>query len=82
MKKKIVKVEWVDAADDSRTWLEMDDLEDVVPITTIGILIENNKKRVVVAHSSCQSSRIGGIIYIPKGCVKKIEYLTDAKSNG
>ena len=76
MKMKIVKLIWHDACDDE-PWTNIKTLKPLVEVTTVGLLVRKTKEVVSVANSM-YGSQVGGIIHIPRGCVKSIEYLCEA----
>ena len=79
MKLKIVKVIWDDAADDGRSWVKIGSFRGTVNVTSIGILIKKTKDTVIIARSMCEDGEACGVFYIPRGCVKSIEYLCEIK---
>lgn len=83
MKKKIVKIEWVDASSEG-PWVHEKKIDGLINATTIGMLIRKNKEAVTIAHTRCPDGDLAGVFHIPRGCVKSIEYLTEipAKSEG
>ena len=79
MKLKVVKVTWNDACDHGKAWVKQDELSGLVSIATIGMLINKTKDMLTIAHSICEDGDFGGVFYIPRGCVKSIEYLCEAR---
>ena len=77
VKSKIVKILWVDACADGKTWNSPDDLLGLCNITTVGILVKKTKEYVCIAHSRAEDGYWCGMFYIPKGCCKDIQYLTE-----
>ena len=80
MRKKVVKITWDDAASDTKTWVRPDDMAGLCEIITVGIFIEKTKDHICIAHSMAEDGFLCGVFFIPRGCVKKIEYLTEVKS--
>lgn len=72
---KYVKVNWVDSHI-LYGWHDKDDSYSSTECVTVGILVANDKKNIVVALSESLEQR-GDSITIPKGCVKKITYLEE-----
>ena len=79
MKAKVVKIRWVDAQSDAKTWNSPRDLIGLCKITTIGILVKKTKEYVCIAHSRAEDGDWCGMFYIPKGCITSIEYLTEIR---
>ena len=80
-KTPMVRVTWVDARDTETGWL---DIKEVVsaPLAVcqeVGWMVVNNDKKIVIMRSYSKDKDDitgGGAIAIPKGWIKKIEYLT------
>jgi len=76
----MVRVTWLDARDMETGWLDIKDMLNA-PLATcqeVGWMIVNSEDKVVVMRSWCvdrDDNHGGGAIAIPKGWVKKIEYL-------
>jgi len=79
---RIVKVRWVD----SRAWSGWNDQEEVKrwanepgsdEINTIGLLMEENEKHILLVQSEHGESGIGNAFMIPRGAVLKMEYLDE-----
>ena len=77
----MVRVTWIDARDTETGWL---DIKDVInaPLAVcqeVGWMIHNGKEKIIIMRSySKDKDEVsgGGAIAIPKGWLKKIEYLT------
>lgn len=69
---KVVHVEWADAAGATRAWQE--DVH-TVEVSSVGFLVEKNKREVVIALSRAGDGDAGGRLVIPRGCIKKINEL-------
>ena len=85
-KTPMVRVTWVDARDTETGWL---DIKEVInaPLAVcqeVGWMVVNNDKKIVIMRSFSEEKDAlgkpdqngGGAIAIPKGWIKKIEYLT------
>ena len=76
----MVRVTWMDARDMETGWIAIKDIMDA-PLATcqeVGWMVVNNDEKVVVMRSWCvdrDDNHGGGAIAIPKGWIKKIEYL-------
>ena len=76
----MVRITWEDARDMETGWLDIKDMLSA-PLATcqeVGWMIVNNDEKVVMMRSWCldrDGNQGGGAIAIPKGWVKKIEYL-------
>jgi hypothetical protein len=76
----MVRITWEDARDMETGWLDIKDMLSA-PLATcqeVGWMIVNNDEKVVMMRSWCldrDDNHGGGAIAIPKGWVKKIEYL-------
>ena len=76
----MVRVSWVDARDMETGWVEIKDIlqAPLAKCMEVGWMVVNNEEKVVVMRSWCvdrDDNNGGGAIAIPKGWVKKIEYL-------
>lgn len=74
MKKfRIVEVTWQDASS-YNYWEFLDDLDRNVAllIKTVGFLLDNRKKEIVLARSLTEDNSTEGRFVIPKGWIKKI----------
>ena len=76
----MVRVTWMDAMDGETGWQPLDDMMkgDLATVMDIGWMIKNDEKVVIVMGSWCldpDDKNGGRYITIPKGWVKKIEYL-------
>jgi len=76
----MVRITWEDARDMETGWLDIKDMLSA-PVATcqeVGWMVVNNEDKVVIMRSWCldrEDNHGGGAIAIPKGWVKKIEYL-------
>ncbi|MFQ5937398.1 MAG: hypothetical protein ACE5LB_13425 [Acidiferrobacterales bacterium] len=84
-KPKLVRVEWYDAANNSR-WEDAEEARDREPplIVSAGYLLKKSPKYVTIATShdfDCPQSRaeVMGALVIPRGCVKRIKCLRQPK---
>jgi len=81
----MVRVTWVDARDMETGWLEVKEILNapVAICQEVGWLVINNEEKVVIMRSFSEEKDAtgkldqngGGAIAIPKGWIKKIEYL-------
>ena len=81
-----VRVTWVDARDMETGWLEVIEILNapVAICMEVGWLVVNTEEKVVIMRSFSEEKDAlgkpdqngGGAIAIPKGWIKKIEYLT------
>ena len=76
----MVRVSWMDARDMETGWVEIKDIlkAPLASCMEVGWLVVNNDEKVVVMRSWCvdrDDNNGGGAIAIPKGWIKKIEYL-------
>jgi len=76
----MVRVSWVDARDMETGWVEIKDIlqAPLAKCMEVGWMVVNNEEKVVIMRSWCvdrDDNNGGGAIAIPKGWVKKIEYL-------
>ena len=76
----MVRVSWVDARDMETGWVEIKDIlqAPLAQCMEVGWMVVNNEEKVVIMRSWCvdrDDNNGGGAIAIPKGWVKKIEYL-------
>jgi hypothetical protein len=76
----MVRITWLDARDTETGWLDIKDVIEA-PLAVcqeVGWMVVNNNEKVVIMRSySKDKDEVsgGGSIAIPKGWVKKIEYL-------
>ena len=76
----MVRVTWLDARDMETGWLPIKDIQDA-PLAVcqeVGYLVVNNDDKIVIMRSWCidkDYNHGGGDIAIPRGWVRKIEYL-------
>ena len=85
-KTPMVSVTWVDARDRETGWLEVKEILNapVAICMEVGWLVVNTEEKVVIMRSFSEEKDAlgkpdqngGGAIAIPKGWIKKIEYLT------
>lgn len=76
----MVRITWMDAMDGETGWQEFDTIMkgDLATCVDVGWLVKDNDHVVVVMGSWCvdpDDKNGGRYITIPKGWVKKIEYL-------
>ena len=76
----MVRVSWMDARDMETGWVEIKDIlkAPLASCMEVGWMVVNNDEKVVVMRSWCEDrddNNGGGAIAIPKGWIKKIEYL-------
>ena len=76
----MVRVSWVDARDMETGWVEIKDIlqAPLAKCMEVGWMVVNNEEKVVIMRSWCvdrDDNNGGGAIAIPKGWIKKIEYL-------
>ena len=76
----MVRVTWLDARDTETGWLSIKDIIEspLALCQEVGYLVVNNDNKIVVMRSWCadrDDNHGGGAIAIPKGWIKKIEYL-------
>ena len=76
----MVRVTWMDARDTENGWIDIKDIM-AAPLATcqeVGWMTVNNDEKIVIMRSWCldrDDNHGGGAIAIPKGWIKKIEYL-------
>ena len=85
-KTPMVRVTWLDARDMETGWLPAKDIlqAPIAVCQEVGWLVVNNEKKVVIMRSWCRDkddNHGGGAIAIPKGWIKKIEYLVVSYSD-
>jgi hypothetical protein len=69
------EVEWEDSSLLAASWMEVSDIlsseqRSVVRCTSVGLILADDKKGIVLA-SSVHGSRAAGVTVIPKGQIKK-----------
>ena len=75
-----VTITWLDARDTETGWLDIKEIVNA-PLAVCqetGWMVVNNNHKVVIMRSWCvdrDDNHGGGAIAIPKGWIKKIEYL-------
>jgi len=78
-KKKFVEVHWVDSISSAR-WRTVDEVKDFSSkefrIVTMGFLIMENKKVVTIASTIGEDDAYISMMGIPRGCIKKIKFLS------
>ena len=79
-KTPMVRVTWLDARDMETGWLPAKDIlqAPIAECQEVGWLVVNNEEKIVIMRSWCNDkddNHGGGAIAIPKGWIKKIEYL-------
>lgn len=77
---EIVEVEWLDAQEETTALtLEGARQQEPFPVKSVGVLIEDNEEKVIVAAAHFQPEDNAGFFRatwtIPKGAVKKIKRL-------
>ena len=76
----MVRVTWLDARDTETGWIDVKDILNA-PLALcqeVGWMMVNNEDKVVVMRSWCvdrDDNHGGGAIAIPKGWIRKVEYL-------
>ena len=76
----MVRVTWLDARDTETGWIDIKDIM-AAPLATcqeVGWMTVNNDEKIVIMRAWCldrDDNHGGGAIAIPKGWIKKIEYL-------
>ena len=76
----MVRITWLDAKDMETGWLPYKDIIDA-PLAVcqeVGYMVVNNDDKIVIMRSCCidkDDNHGGGAIAIPRGWVRKIEYL-------
>ena len=76
----MVRLTWEDARDTETGWIDIKDIL-AAPLATcqeVGWMVVNNDHKIVIMRSWCvdrDDNHGGGCIAIPKGWIKKIEYL-------
>ena len=76
----MVRVTWLDARDTETGWLSIKEIIEspLAKCQEVGWMVVNNDEKIVVMRSWCMDrgdNHGGGAIAIPKGWIKKIEYL-------
>ena len=77
----MVRITWLDARDMETGWLPLKEIQDA-PLAVcqeVGYMVVNNDDKIVIMRSWCVDKDDhpgGGAIAIPRGGVRKIEYLT------
>lgn len=75
--RKMVRIEWVDSCTQS-SWRTESNIEecDPTPVVTVGLLVFEDKKKIVVAHShSLYTDEFNSPVHIPKCCIRKRRFL-------
>jgi hypothetical protein len=72
----LVAVEWLDHHS-SDAWMQVDDetLTEACVCTTVGWVLHDNEKSIVLYTSKNNSGQIGGTTYIMRSCVQRIKIL-------
>ena len=76
----MVRITWLDAKDMETGWLQIKDILNA-PLAVcqeVGYMVVNNEDKIVIMRSWCvdkDDDHGGGAIAIPRGWVRKIEYL-------
>ena len=76
----MVRITWEDARDTETGWIEIKDIiaAPLAMCQEVGWMVVNSEEKVVIMRSWCldrEDNHGGGAIAIPKGWIKKIEYL-------
>ena len=77
---KLVRVEWLDAKSDDKTWQELEELTKQVlrPVSCVGWILTETKDNIILISSFDEESQCGGGgCTIPKSCVKEIVLLKE-----
>ena len=79
-KTPMVRVTWLDARDTETGWLDIKDVlkAHLATCQEVGWMVVNNDEKMVIMRSYSKDKEDitgGGAIAIPKGWIKKIEYL-------
>jgi len=72
---KVVRITWADAASARDWWNEPEGTCTPIPVTSVGILHEKTKKRVVISSWLDVNGRTGGLSVIPRSGITKIKRL-------
>tara|TARA_R110000796_G_C14267803_1_gene400860 strand:+ start:265 stop:543 length:279 start_codon:yes stop_codon:yes gene_type:complete len=76
----MVRITWLDARDTETGWLSIKEITEspLAKCQEVGWMVVNNDDKIVIMRSWCMDrgdNHGGGAIAIPKGWIKKIEYL-------
>ena len=76
----MVRLTWEDARDTETGWIDIKEIlaAPLAMCQEVGCIFVNNDRKVVIMRSWCvdrDDNHGGGCIAIPKGWIKKIEYL-------
>jgi hypothetical protein len=76
----MVRVTWIDARDTETGWLDIKDVlkAHLATCQEVGWMVVNNDEKIIIMRSYSKDKDDvtgGGAIAIPKGWLKKIEYL-------
>ncbi len=76
----IVKVSWFDACGDS-AWTDLETLigTDPTAAVTVGFLIYEDDKKIIIASSKHIDNGIGSWDIIPQGMVDEVIYMTEER---
>ena len=79
-KTPMVRVTWLDARDTETGWLDIKDVlkAHLATCQEVGWMVVNNDEKIIIMRSYSKDKDDvtgGGAIAIPKGWLKKIEYL-------
>ncbi len=75
-----LRVEWIDSAS-CTGWLERPDVENFNPVKIVscGFMVNETENSLVLAQSCGDDpEQYENLISIPKGCIKRIEYIGDS----
>jgi len=77
IRKKVVKIEWVDSGGNDTVWEYKEDWELTShKCTSVGILVADDRDEVVICQSE-NNDQYGRLFVIPRGCIKSIKELKD-----
>ena len=74
---KLVKINWLDAMDSETGWHSLSKLKNAKPepVVSVGGIIAEDEKRIVVTGDFCSDGETGRGITIPKDWCQKISIL-------
>jgi hypothetical protein len=71
---RIVKVKWKDAVNYNNGWMDIKDAK-LVCQTSVGLLIKETKKKIVLAMNVNSNNEFSGVTVIPASWLIKIEII-------
>ena len=81
---KKVSIEWIDSYSTDK-WMEnadaIDQFKKLMTITSVGMILYDDNKCVVLCQSIEDGSNISGLLHIPKVAVVKITEINDNHTN-